>query len=122
MCESQVKMSVLECLRNSNHVVSTSTYYLSSGTPGYWNGWWDKHIEGTFQDANDGSNLTSESYQPWYLGEPNGNDQENCGISWSKLDAWNDEGCFKELCGFCHLTKSPVFTLRGRNCADNHDD
>ncbi len=87
---------------------------MSTGTPGYWNGWWDQPIEGTFQDANDGSNLTSDSYKPWYLGEPNGNDQENCGVSWAELDAWNDEGCYKELCGFCHLEKSPVFTLRGK--------
>ncbi len=30
-------------------------------------------------DANTGERLSSSAYQPWYLGEPNGEDQENCG-------------------------------------------
>lgn len=94
-------------------------YYINipfQGTNGYWNGWWDQPNEGTFENSNSGRAITSADYQPWYLGEPNGSDQENCGISWAALAAWNDEGCTKKLCGFCHLERAPVFTLRGMQC------
>ncbi len=64
-------------------------------------------------DANSGRGITSADYQPWYLGEPNGSDQENCGISWTTLEAWNDEDCEKDICGFCQMDRAPVFTLRG---------
>ncbi len=65
-------------------------------------------------DANGEITLTEDSYKPWYLGEPNGNDEENCGVSWVRRDAWNDEGCFRDICGFCELEQAPVFTLRGK--------
>ena len=52
-------------------------------------------------------------YQPWYLGEPNGGDQENCGQVWPSRKGWNDRKCRRLLCGFCELDHAPVFTLRG---------
>ena len=69
-------------------------------------------------DGNHGENLTASDYQPWYLGEPNGKDVENCGMSWSNFNAWNDAPCENEVCGFCYLERAPVFTLRGRHTYD----
>ena len=80
---------------------------------GYWNGWWDQPSEGTFLDANNAQKLSPTDYQPWFLGEPNGGDQENCGMVWSAQNAWNDKNCRRILCGFCQLDNAPVFTLRG---------
>ena len=67
-------------------------------------------------DANSERILKPGDFQPWYLGEPNGNDEENCGVSWIRRGAWNDEGCGQKLCGFCQLKEAPVYTLKGTNC------
>lgn len=64
-------------------------------------------------DANEERNLTGGDYQPWFMGEPNGLDVENCGVSWVRRDAWNDEECDTELCGFCNMAEAPFYTLRG---------
>ena len=80
----------------------------------YWNGWSDQASEGTFTDSTGTKILDADRYQPWYLGEPNGNTEENCGMVWpGRGNAWNDDSCFKEACGFCQLDQVPVMTLRG---------
>ncbi len=94
---------------------------LAGGTnDAFWNGWWDEPTEGSFTDVNSGRAIAPDDYQPWYLGEPNGSDEENCGVTWVRRDAWNDEGCFQGLCGFCHLDEAPVYTLRGVHTSTVH--
>ncbi len=85
-----------------------------TGNDAFWNGWTDLRTEGTFVDSNDGRVLADSDYQPWYLGEPNGLDLENCGLSWVRRQSWNDGGCDNRLCGFCQFDDAPVFTLRGQ--------
>ncbi len=80
---------------------------------GFWNGWWDKNSEGDFVNVNNQASLSQREYQPWYMGEPNGKDQENCAQTSTGQRTWNDIVCSAEQCGFCHLSKAPSFTLRG---------
>ncbi len=93
----------------------TPTTYCTVGTTPYqyWSGWWDQPSEGTFSDATGRTKLPPGGYHPWYLGEPNGNTEENCGVVWADRGAWNDDSCSKEACGFCQLERAPVMTLRG---------
>ena len=57
--------------------------------------------------------LSDGQYQPWYIGEPNGLDYENCAVSWPRRHSWNDAICLEEFCGFCEFEEAPVFILRG---------
>ncbi len=77
----------------------------------FWNGWWDQPQEGTFTNVNTGEAL--DGFQPWYLGEPNGKNMENCGIVWVTKNMWNDQGCEFKMCGFCELEKAPDIVIRG---------
>ncbi len=86
---------------------------MTIGANGYWNGWWDQASEGTFVNVNNGKVLGKDIYQPWYPGEPNGKDRENCLVTLVNAETWNDFGCFEELCGFCDMNRLPVYTLRG---------
>ena len=103
------------------HNRPSKTIILNSDPePSYWAGWWDTPSEGTFSDANTGVPLTKDMYQPWYLGEPNGDTLENCVIVWSPKDAWNDDGCNKEFCGFCELERAPDVQIRGSATTHKH--
>ncbi len=93
-------------------------YYVPSlGNEGnadqFWTGWWDEPSEGDYADASGERRLVDGDFRPWFLGQPNGNDEENCGVNWIHRDAWNDEQCSKEYCGFCRLEEAPVLALRG---------
>ena len=59
--------------------------------------------------------LGKSDYHPWYVGEPNGLDFENCAVSWPRRNSWNDAVCNEDFCGFCQFDEAPVFTLRGKN-------
>ncbi len=104
---------------SEQHSKLTSTYKDSAASctnpyDGYWVGWWDRPSEGRFVDVNSMSSLAPDGYQPWFLGEPNGREQENCAISWTEtVSNWNDARCDLEYCGFCRLEFAPVFILRG---------
>ncbi len=62
---------------------------------------------------NTGEALAKDAFQPWYMGEPNGKNMENCGITWATRDTWNDQACETKMCGFCELEKAPDVVLRG---------
>ena len=96
---------------------TTFFFFLGAGNEAYWNGWWDEPSEGTFMDVNTGQPLRGGDFQPWFMGEPNGLDSENCGVTWSRRNSWNDDSCHLLHCGFCHLDEAPTFTLRGM-CQD----
>ena len=84
------------------------------------------------------TNLAPHYSPPWFPGEPNGQDFENCVVFWPDEGAWNDENCGTEVslsihrtkkntvsnvsvmflaifqfCFFCDLERSPEFFLRG---------
>ena len=79
----------------------------------YWNGWWDEPNEGTYTNVNTGEELAKDAFQPWYMGEPNGKNMENCAIVWARRNFWNDQGCEFKMCGFCELEKAPDIVIRG---------
>ena len=79
----------------------------------YWAGWWDETEEGIFSNANTGELLLSDMYQPWYLGEPNGDTLENCASVWSAKGAWNDLSCDATACGYCEFERAPDLQMRG---------
>ena len=58
--------------------------------------------------------LTESMYQPWKVGEPNGDTLENCAAAWVARGKWNDHVCEREFCAFCELEEAPEFQLRGR--------
>ncbi len=64
-------------------------------------------------DANTGSPLARGMYQPWYLGEPNGDTLENCAMVWISRNAWNDVSCNHQYCSFCEFEKAPDIQIRG---------
>ena len=47
---------------------------------GFWAGWTDELVEGTFIDPNTGEELyeTTGGFHPYHPGEPNGGELENC--------------------------------------------
>jgi hypothetical protein len=81
-----------------------------------WAGWWDQYSEGTFTDMNDiSSKLNSSTYKPWGLGEPNGNQIENCAeIAKSQEWKWNDISCERTACVICKIDFIPNFIMRGQ--------
>ncbi len=107
------------------------SFYPGQGS--FWAGWWDEPSEGTFSDPNTGSPLGFSP--PWYPGEPNGFEFENCAIIWTDTDKWNDQVCqrvcnytqcstthlklylenksLQEICGLCELDSVPVIKVRG---------
>jgi hypothetical protein len=59
-----------------------------------------------------GSHTSEEiKYLPWMIGQPNGNEVQDC-ISASK-DGYSDNDCQKKRCFICKMSKYPVFHLRG---------
>ena len=93
---------------------SCSTFDI---TKKFWNGWWDVPEEGNFTNVNNGQDVGE--FQPWSLGEPNGINLENCGVTWIDTDNWNDAGCESMICGFCEMERSPDIVLRGCSIKKN---
>ncbi len=80
----------------------------------YWAGWYDEPQEGTYVNANSGESLESRvTYNPWYLGEPNGDKLENCAMVYVARNAWNDVQCKHLYCSFCELERAPDIQIRG---------
>jgi hypothetical protein len=90
--------------------------YISVPGGQIWTGWTDEGNEGNFYDPNDPQVfLADNEFQPWYMGEPNGDVRENCMLSWITADAkWIDLACRWEICSFCELERSPNVQIRGK--------
>ncbi len=78
----------------------------------YWAGWHDEAEEGEFMDVHF-NKLTSNKFQPWFVGEPNGETLENCVTVWVNRNAWNDDNCDYQFCAFCEFERAPHLQLRG---------
>ncbi len=76
----------------------------------FWAGWTDEESD-DFIAADNGEKLSD--FQPWFLGEPNGEDLENCVVVEGRRNAWNDELCSHEFCGFCYVPRRHVLHIRG---------
>ena len=58
-----------------------------------WTGWTDERIEGIFIDPNTGEILDrNNSYAPFSIGQPNGEEAENCVYS-TPYGNWRDVDC-----------------------------
>ncbi len=79
----------------------------------YWSGWSEPYEEGRVADFVTGDNLTESGFQPWYPGEPNGKDMENCVSVKARDNTWVDVPCKKKVCGFCNMNGAPDLKLRG---------
>ena len=81
-----------------------------------WTGWSDEQNEGTYIDANLGQVLpinNSSTYAPFYTGEPNGEEAENCVVS-NPDGTWWDAPCNYRFIGSCLLRHMPPqFKLTG---------
>ena len=79
-----------------------------------WTGWTDERIEGIFIDPNTGEILDrNNSYAPFSIGQPNGEEAENCVYS-TPYGNWRDVDCSRHLIGSCLLKQMPLqFKLRG---------
>ena len=70
-----------------------------------WAGWTDEQKEGTFVDPATGEILDlNGEYAPFKIGEPNGEEAENCIVKWTdennleKNKLWVDISCNDEFC------------------------
>ena len=61
-----------------------------------------------------GEPLLPDDFSPWYIGEPNGDTLENCGVVWPVEGTWNDIDCSRKFCSFCDLDRLPDLELRGK--------
>ena len=86
-----------------------------------WAGWTDQEKEGTFADPNTGEILDlNGGYAPFKIGEPNGEEAENCIVKWTDENnleenkLWVDKSCHDESVASCFLERTPPqFKLRG---------
>ena len=83
-------------------------------TAGIWTGWTDERIEGTYADPNSLEVLDmNNSFAPFHIGEPNGEEAENCVVS-DPYGKWWDRTCSIHLIGSCLLKQMPLqFKLKG---------
>lgn len=81
----------------------------------YWSGYTDEEEEGQYINAYTGELL---SFDPWFPGEPNGDDRENCGTALVNYDGlWWDETCtYVAPYGFCNIQARPRIKIRGSIC------
>ena len=91
---------------------------------GIWLAWNDRAVEGQFVSIyNMSSMLELSQYSDWDVGEPNGNENENCAVL-SYKNAWNDIACSEDRIGVvCQLEEHQTFVLRGvcgRSLFDTH--
>ena len=75
-----------------------------------WTGFSDEEDEGLFVDINEGKFL---NFSPWAQGEPNGKQNENCGISNKLSPNWYDAPCENSYLSFCRMEGVSRFHLRG---------
>ena len=75
-----------------------------------WSAFSDRYNEGQFVDEND----TAINVHNFAIGEPNGEDIENCAVIDLRDGKYGDVGCFEFMCGVCKLEELPWFQLRGR--------
>ena len=75
-----------------------------------WTGFTDEEDEGAFVDINEGKAL---NFSPWSQGEPNGKQNENCGISNKLSPNWYDAPCENSYLSFCRMEGVSRFHLRG---------
>ena len=85
-----------------------------------WAGWSDEDTEGKFADPTTGEMLDLEGYAPFRIGEPNGEEAENCIVKYTDENNmvgdkfWVDKSCDEESIASCFLKKTPAqFKLRG---------
>ena len=86
-----------------------------------WAGWTDEQKEGIFADPTTGDILDlNGGYAPFKIGEPNGEEAENCIVKWTDENnlennkLWIDTSCNGESIASCFLEKTPTqFKLRG---------
>ena len=80
-----------------------------------WNGWWDEASEGEWISiVNSSLSLSKESFLSWSIGEPNGQERENCGVISSEKNSWDDVSCFRKECAICNMPMYGIFVLRGK--------
>ena len=75
-----------------------------------WTGYSDEEIEGIFVDIHNQQVL---NFSPWAQGEPNGKQNENCGISNKPSPNWYDAPCENSYLSFCRMEGISRFHLRG---------
>ena len=83
-------------------------------TAGYWGGYWDEYLEGSFVNMNNGTPLGD--HHNWFYGEPNGGRLENCVSIWPTRDGlWLDYQCARpNFSTFCEFEEAPYFQIRGK--------
>ena len=93
-----------------------TTIILAARSPFWGSSYWDVYNEGDFVNAVTNEPLGLNGFSPpWDVGEPNGNNIENCVTILANGDgAWNDDSCWKTFCSFCELDKLPNIKLRGK--------
>ena len=57
--------------------------------------------------------MTMETFQPWNIGEPNGEERENCGVISSSTNLWEDWPCSSQHCIICDAPSYITYVLRG---------
>ena len=75
-----------------------------------WTGYSDEDEEGKYVDVNEGKAL---HFEPWAPGEPNGKQNENCGIANKPSPFWYDAPCENSYLSFCRIEETSRLHLRG---------
>ena len=89
-----------------------------------WTGFSDLAVDGRFIDVNNGRRLNSfGDFEPFVLGQPNGDTKENCANanldmpyenqSWFDATSWFDANCQDEIHSFCKCDENPQVQIRG---------
>ena len=78
LCQS-VGGNLIEIESQKQHEKAIDLMNTSSFCPAAWIAWWDENEEGNWVSAiNSSKHLTSNSFQNWAPGEPNGDTFSNC--------------------------------------------
>ena len=80
-----------------------------------WAGMTDEEKEGSFMDPNTKEVLDlNGGIGNFIIGEPNGQEAENCVVQWAIDAKWVDYPCNEKSIGSCYLERMPPqFKLRG---------
>lgn len=80
-----------------------------------WAGMTDEEKEGSFMDPNTKEVLDlNGGFGNFRMGEPNGQEAENCVVQWAYDAQWVDYPCSDKSIGSCYLEQvPPQFKLRG---------
>lgn len=79
----------------------------------------DEEKEGSFIDPNTKEVVLDANggFEKFIIGEPNGQEAENCVIQWAIDALWVDYPCNDKSIGSCYLEQMPPqFKLRGEIC------